>query len=208
VRKDLLEADVKSLAKTIRLQILWPLVGFNFGWDKPVPGFAFNVAEDEDLKAVSETYKNLTEMGFPITVKHVSEHFGIPMPEKNDLIINVPPKPQPPEKPGPGSGGRPAALKAWLSLRNGGALEITPEDQKVIKTQGELEKLTQAALAASAEVTAQMLAPVKGLIEAGKSIEEIRDGLIDAYDAMPVDQLGELLHQAMVLANLRGRSNE
>lgn len=214
VRRDLLEADCKSLAKTIRLQMLRPLVGFNFGWDKAVPGFHFNIAEDEDLKALSETYKNLSEMGYPITVKHISERFGIPEPEKDDLLITPLPKPQPPGQPGPAPGGRPAAMKAVLPLRTAGGdthpaeLELIPQDGKVIATQQELEALSQAALAASAEAAARMLAPVKGLIEAGKSLEEIRGGLIDAYGAMPVDELAELLYQARMLAYMKGRANE
>jgi phage gp29-like protein len=224
VRMDLLEADVKTLAKTVRLQILRPLVGFNFGWDKAVPGFGFNIAEDEDLKAVAETYKILTEMGYPITVAHISERFGVPMAQKDDLLVNPPANLQPSGSSGPDDkepGGRPAdkgrgqgpgargqeKLKAILPLREG-ELELIPQDEQVIATQQELEALSQAALAASADAAARMLAPVKGLIEAGKSLEEIRDGLIEAYDAMPVDELAELLYQARMLAYMRGRVNE
>ncbi len=38
VRHDLLESDAKALAKTIKMQLIWPLVGFNFGWDKKHTG--------------------------------------------------------------------------------------------------------------------------------------------------------------------------
>lgn len=230
VRGDLLEADVKTLAKTVRLQILRPLVGFNFGWDKSIPGFGFNIAEDEDLKAVAETYQIIAAMGYPISVQHISERFGIPVPQKDELLVNPPPKPQPPETPGPGAGGRPAEggpqaapgekgkggkgekgnnmpLKATLQLREG-ELELIPQDGQVIQTQQGLEVLSLAALEASSETFSRLLAPVKGLIEAGKSLEEIRDGLIGAYGAMPADELGELLYQARMLAWMRGRVNE
>jgi phage gp29-like protein len=39
VRLDLVKSDAWALANTIRMQILRPLVGFNFGWDTPVPWF-------------------------------------------------------------------------------------------------------------------------------------------------------------------------
>ena len=42
VRRDLVEADAQTLAVTLREQLLRPLVGFNFGWDRPSPGFASN----------------------------------------------------------------------------------------------------------------------------------------------------------------------
>jgi phage gp29-like protein len=54
-------------------------VGFNFGWDKPVPWFRFRFEEEEDLKALSEVFRNLAAMGFPVDMEHVAERFGIPM---------------------------------------------------------------------------------------------------------------------------------
>jgi hypothetical protein len=94
-----------------------------------------------------------------------------------------------------------------LPLREG-ELELIPQDARVIQIQQGLEVLSQAALAASADAAGRMLEPVRELIEAGKSLEEIRDGLLSAYGAMPADELGELLYQARMLAWMRGRSDE
>jgi phage gp29-like protein len=227
VRLDLLEADVKTLAMTIQRQILRPLVGFNFGWDKPVPGFVFNLAEDEDLKPVAETYEILARMGQPISQQHISERFGVPLPQKDELLINPPaPIQQPPGSSGPDDdkpGGRPAgekgergkgekgekgkaaAMKAVLPLREG-ELELIPQDGRVIRTQQELEALSQAALTASADAAVVMLKPVWELIQTGESLEVIRDGLISAYGAMPAEEMAELLFQARMLAYMRGRA--
>jgi phage gp29-like protein len=79
VRRDLVEADTQALAATLREQLLRPLVGFNFGWDKPVPWFHFQFKEEQDLKTMSEVFRNLVAMGFPVDMKHVAERFGIPM---------------------------------------------------------------------------------------------------------------------------------
>ena len=54
------------------------LVGFNFGWDKPVPWFRFRFEAEEDLKILSEVYRNLAAMGVPLDMEHVAERFGIP----------------------------------------------------------------------------------------------------------------------------------
>ena len=80
VRRDLVQADAQALAATLREQLLRPLVGFNFGWDKPVPWFRFRFEEEEDLKTLSEVYRNLAAMGVPLSMEHLAERFGIPLP--------------------------------------------------------------------------------------------------------------------------------
>ncbi|MEM5789371.1 MAG: DUF935 domain-containing protein, partial [Syntrophobacteraceae bacterium] len=79
VRQDLVEADCRALGKTLTQQILRPLVGFNFGWDAPVPRFRFLYEPPEDLKAAAETYKILREIGFDMSQEHVSARFKVPV---------------------------------------------------------------------------------------------------------------------------------
>jgi phage gp29-like protein len=81
VRRDLVEADAQALATTLREQLLRPLVGFNFGWDRPLPWFRFKYEEEEDLKALSEVYLNLKKIGVPLSLEHLAERFAIPLPE-------------------------------------------------------------------------------------------------------------------------------
>ncbi len=88
VRRDLVEADAQALAQTLREQLLRPLTGFNFGWDKPVPWFRFRYEEEEDLKMLSEVYRNLVEMGLPLSQEHVAERFGIPLPQNGEQLIS------------------------------------------------------------------------------------------------------------------------
>ena len=195
VRRDLLEADARALARTVRDQILRPLVAFNFGWDAPMPGFSFLLQQSPDLKADSEVCKNLAAIGFSIPQAWIAEHFGIPLPQAGEATATPP----------IGPGGQAQGLRAIMPLRNGAGLELLPQDAQVIRTHGELENLAQAALQASAEALTRLLLPVRELIERAASLEEIRDGLLAAYPRMESTALAETLHQAMVLANLRGR---
>jgi phage gp29-like protein len=87
VRGDLVEADAQSLAQTLREQLLRPLVGFNFGWDKPVPWFRFRYEAEEDLKTLSEVYRNLANLGMPLSLEHVAERFGIPLAKEGQAIV-------------------------------------------------------------------------------------------------------------------------
>lgn len=79
VRGDLVEADCLALATTLREQLLRPLVGFNFGWDRPVPWFRFKYEEEADLKTLSEVYRNLAALGLPLSKEHLADRFGIPL---------------------------------------------------------------------------------------------------------------------------------
>lgn len=94
VRTDLIEADAKALAKTLRSQLIWPMVGFNFGFDKLLPKLIFQVKESEDLQALSATHKNLVEMGAPIPISFVQKKYGIPAAINGEEILQ-PPAPAP-----------------------------------------------------------------------------------------------------------------
>jgi phage gp29-like protein len=78
VRRDIIQSDADSLASTLRGHLIKPLVGFNFGWGRNLPSVHFYFEEDIDLKAMSETYRNLTDMGVFIPHDHIAEVFGLP----------------------------------------------------------------------------------------------------------------------------------
>ena len=215
VRRDLLEADARNLAETVRLQILRPLVGFNFGWDRPVPGFSLLIQDSPDLKSDSEVLKNLATVPGAcerIPASYINEHFGIPAPGKGETVLGTPP-PAPPAS----SGGQPPAPMRLIALGNErydfahnnlGEFGSLPQDRRVIEAHREQDALTQKALALSAQVILEALAPVWAFIEAGKSMEEIKGGLLAVYPDIHPEGLAALLYQAGMLAWMKGRSGE
>lgn len=91
VRDDLKKADAKSLAKTLRMQLIRPLVGFNFGWEKSIPNVVMQYEEEEDLQATATTYKTLVEAGFDgIPKSYVHEKFGIPEAKDDEETLEAP----------------------------------------------------------------------------------------------------------------------
>ena len=89
VRKDLIKGDAWGLSETINNQLIRPLIGFNFGWDVQAPIFKFELEEPEDLLQISQIYKNLVEMGQPISREHVSHRFSVPLPKKGENLLGA-----------------------------------------------------------------------------------------------------------------------
>jgi len=87
VRKDLVKGDAWGLAETINNQLIRPLIGYNFGWDAPLPVFRFDLDESEDLLQISQYYKNLVEMGQPVSIEHISKRFGVPLPGATETLL-------------------------------------------------------------------------------------------------------------------------
>lgn len=50
VRLDLLKADARAVAATIRSGLIRPIVGFNFGWDMPVPKYVASMPEEHEIQ--------------------------------------------------------------------------------------------------------------------------------------------------------------
>lgn len=68
-----------------------------------------------------------------------------------------------------------------------------------------MAKLTQEALQASIAAAVVMLGPIRRLIDAGETLEAIRDGLLEAYPEMGGEDMAELIYQASLLAYMKGR---
>lgn len=99
VRGDLLAADARALTATTMNQVVRPLVGFNWGFDKPLPLFKLIYKKPEDLKAVAETYKIVAEIA-PIPKEHFYSRFDIPIPaEDEETVGGITVAPMPPDMP-------------------------------------------------------------------------------------------------------------
>ena len=183
VRHDLIKADCEALAKTLRWQIIRPLVGYNFGWDKPLPGFNFKFEPPEDLKSLSEVYKNLSEINFPLTAEHISERFKVPMAKKGDTILAAKTSP--------------VAAKHGMVVAKAGRFSDEQEN---------IEGLIAQTHKNATQALSGLLEPVKALIANAGSLEEIRDTIIASYSDMDPGELEDLVARAMFTAELYGRA--
>ena len=196
VRHDLIKADCESLAKTIRHQIIRPLVGYNFGWDKPLPWFKILYEKAEDLAQLMTVYKGATEIGQPISQEHVSERFKIPLPKKGETVLlpvqNSPFVARYTPRAGDLSGRR------WVIASDGFNASGDATDAADLVA----DRLGSDAMTITDDA---FMAPVRQLLEKSGSLEEFRDGIIGLYDGMDPAELGALMARAMMIADMAGR---
>jgi len=198
VRHDLIKADCEALAKTVRFQVIRPLVGYNFGWDKPLPGFKFQFEPPEDLKALSEVYKNLSEINFPLTAEHISKRFKVPMAQSGETVL-APKVSQTAAKHGPPASPERTPGSRWR------AGMVVAKAGRFSDEQENIEGLIAQTHKNATQSLSGLLAPIKALIANAGSLEEIRDTIIASYSDMDPGELEELVARAMFTAELYGR---
>jgi phage gp29-like protein len=217
VRLDLVKSDCWSLANTLRMQLLRPLVGFNFGWDVPVPWFQFQLQEPEDLRMLSEVYKAAIDFGQPVSAEHVSDRFGIPLPQDGETVL------QPVKPPGPMPFSRTNDVRwrtndvRWrtndVRWRTNDVRRLAANERRLFakSSAGGADPLpgdTLDALEQKIEAEASLgalMKPIEDLLSQAGSLDEFRDKLLDAYGNMDASKLAPLLQKAFALAELSGR---
>jgi phage gp29-like protein len=91
---ELTKSDCENLAESLRQQLIAPIVGFNLGWDRPVPKVQFVFEQVIDLDKQSQRDERLVKMGLPIAKSYFYETYGIPQPDDDDELLEAP-KPSP-----------------------------------------------------------------------------------------------------------------
>jgi len=191
VRSDLVKADCKALAKTVRQQILRPLVGFNFGWDTPAPGFRFLYEESEDLKALAEVYGKLWAIGFDVSQEHIAERFQVPIRKDGETPLSRQPQAGAPTDPG-------RTAQAAKRIAKDPANRAGEDDG-----QDAIDDLADRLAAGGSELD-PMLQPVVELVTKASSYGEILEGLYGLYGDMDPERFQQLLHRASFAADLWG----
>lgn len=96
IRKDILEADAKGIARAFTEYVLRPYVEANWGGGAPVPVFRFLTEDTTDTLQLSEALKNLREGGMSsIPESWVRDEFGIPEPQGDEPCLTAAPKAPP-----------------------------------------------------------------------------------------------------------------
>ena len=197
VRHDLTVADAKSLAVTIRRDIIRPLVEFNYGSEANIPFFGFDCHEVEDQKEVVEIYKTLAcDMGLEIPKSHIYKKFNIPKPENGEEVLKPP--------------------QAGMMTAQQQPMETT-EELKLKQEEGQAEQrqvdtIVSIANKQSEDIFREMMKPIFKMIDKAEDMDELQKVLKDEkklrelYQDMESPELEDLIQQGIYLSHLIGRS--
>jgi phage gp29-like protein len=186
VRHDLRDADAVALVRTLQRDLVRPIVGFNMGWQLPLPRIEADTSEPEDTKAAAETISVLVkDVGLPVAQAYLYERFGIPAPKKGEAVVGAP---------------APTALRrqvpAGARVLSGG---FTPEQQA-------LESLADASIADAAGAVGTLVDPLVAIVEEATDFDDLRDRILAAYVDLDPSALEDLMARAMFMAELAGRA--
>ena len=192
VRHDLTVADAKSLAVTIRRDIIRPLVEFNYGSEANIPFFGFDCHEVEDQKEVVEIYKTLAcDMGLEIPKSHIYKKFNIPKPENGEEVLKPP--------------------QAGMMTAQQQPMQTT-EELKLKQEEGQVDTIVSIANKQSEDIFREMMKPIFKMIDKAEDMDELQKVLKDEkklrelYQDMESPELEDLIQQGIYLSHLIGRS--
>ncbi|NPA72685.1 MAG: DUF935 domain-containing protein [Gammaproteobacteria bacterium] len=204
VRHDIRDADLRQIANTLTRDLLWPMVVFNLNGISSFhrcPKFVFNTAEAGDIKLLSEALPGLQKSGMKISRKWLHESTQIPLPEdESDIlkpIVGADTATLTAEKHHQGcscSGCQSVAvLTAETTVED--PVQKTPSD--IISHQLQVE---------SDNPQTEFVDKIRDLVNKAESFEQLKNDLL-ALAGQNKSKQAELIEQAMVLAELQGRSD-
>lgn len=189
VRLELSQADSDLLSETLNETLIRWICEYN----RLSPCLVYRVIKkDEDLKAASETDKNVSEMGFKPTLEGVKARYGEHWEEA------LQPAALPPGTPGALPGGHiaqdgaasdagPAATAANFAEGTGWAVRVA----RVLGDGGD-------------EVLRDWMERIRVMVDDARSPDQLRDRLLTAYGDLPAAELVELMALAFAAAELAG----
>jgi phage gp29-like protein len=193
VRVELSQADSDLLSETINSTLLTWFCDYN-GLS---PCRVYRVIKkDEDLKAASETDKNVAGMGFKMTIEGVRAKYG----EHWEEAAPEPPPTQPPAPVVLPPGTPPAAALPGAK----GDAKPASFAEAATSVQSPVDPLTQTLNQAGSVVLADWMQAIATLVNAADTPQQLSDRLVQAYGDLPTEQLTEVMALAFAAAELAG----
>lgn len=202
VRLELSQADSDLLSETLNQTLIRWICEFNH----LQPCLVYRVIKkDEDLKAASETDKNVSSMGFRPSLEGVKARYGehweeAPKPEPLPAPApGVPPAPPGTStKPGKGPGARQAAEDEAANDPGTGAAsnfaEGAPWADRIARVLGD----------GGDSVLADWMERIRAMVDDVDGPDQLRDRLINAFGDLPTAELVEMMALAFAAAELAG----
>lgn len=220
VRGDLRDADAKSLARTIRAQVIAPFVGFNWGPGVPLPKLSFVADEAVDLTARSTALSVFVDRGLRVKASQIRAEFDLDEPDDDDEVL-VPLQSGPPQSasqpmeavlPNPPQAGEQSTPKAGKATNSfdpatWAALSIATHRAMPV-SQDEIDLLQARLDSGWEEVLDPMMAPLVELAATAGSFEAFQAGLEEALKEADPGELARALGPMLFKARGLGDASD
>jgi len=189
VRKEIRNADVRQLTRTLNRDLIYPLLALNSSSQidpRRLPGITFDTGEAEDMTAFSEAIPKLAA-GMPIPVSWIQEKLQIPQPGAGEPVFTL-----------TAPGAAKSAVEAALSADDLPTRPVAPQQDDMDKLGAGVkpEDLQQA--------IDPMLKPlIAAILQDGPEAALAKAG--DLYHELDDTRLIDLLTRAIFVADLWGR---
>ncbi|MBW2596635.1 MAG: DUF935 domain-containing protein [Deltaproteobacteria bacterium] len=185
VRIDLINADTRAIASTIRTQLIRPYVGFNYGWDAAIPKYNGRFKK-EDLKAHADLLDKFADR-MDIPVSHVREKYHIPEPEKGEETLRS----------------KTGQISASMENRHH---YVAGHSSSARKENLDILDMVSGRLGSDSDAYIRdMFDSIRKIMAKSTSLSDLKANLVDAFSGMEPTALGELISKAMTAADLVGR---
>jgi len=202
VREDLKRSDARQLMATMHRDLVRPLVDLNLGPRMAYPKVRLQIAEPEDLAALTSALKELVPLGLEVEQSVIRDKFGLPDPPAGkDVKLLVAPK-QAPNPPAPQTG--PPAVPATATQSQCPHCGVAHAQAPIIPDA--LDRLTLDALSAWVPQMKPLVDPLIQAIQSATTYDELKAALATAAQAMDPAALAEGLAQAGFVAGLAGNT--
>ena len=185
VRGDIKEADADLICECLNATLIPWLVDYNFFNTNLYPEFSLRTEEKANLKVQADTDKIvINEIGLPVSTDYFYDTYGYPRPDPGSTLVQVPQK---------------QAAPAFSEKT-----KSTEKEKITTSPAGEsIDHLTEQAVQATD--LAEILDPVRTILDQSETLEEFRDKLLEVGAGMTVTELAGTMQRAFCLAELSGR---
>ncbi|EJG0241744.1 DUF935 family protein, partial [Vibrio parahaemolyticus] len=181
--------DLMRLAQTLTRDVIYPLYALNgksYQHPRRHPRLEFEIAEPEDVKALSDSLPGLVGLGMRIPLQWLHDKTQIPMAKDGEPAL--------------------VSSQALESRANPSTPVATAKLNAEIETDVSDEQIKRLRSDA-APLLDDMLAPVRELVESATSLSALRDDILSLQGVIGIDLLADEMAKAMAAAELAGISD-
>lgn len=181
VRQEIIEADADLLDACLNDTLIPWIVDYNFPNVSGYPKIKTYATPKPNLKEQSEIDKTLVvDIGLPVSRAYFYETYGIPAPVEGEELVIIPAA-APVEAPRQFAEKAPDAADTADVISGNTASAAMPVTDDIY------------------------MAPLRRLVDEAKSLEDIRDRILDIWGKMDPESLGVIMARGLMLADMAGR---